>query len=111
MNAGARFRVPRREGSLRIQAHSWRQDPTRSDAASTFPLRTAAATTSPDQAKSVGQAYQWPSGRGDDQRKEKKFDGNTGPVALRKAFAHKAKGAQAHRSFRIKQLTVPAVAA
>jgi len=64
-----------------------------------------------DQAKGVSQADQWPRGRENDQPKKEELDGNTGAVALRKSLAHKAKRTQAHRSFRIKQLTVPAVAA
>jgi hypothetical protein len=47
----------------------------------------------------------------DDQYEKKKLGGVTCPLALRIPLAQKSKSPQAHRSFRIKQLTIPTIAA
>ncbi len=65
----------------------------------------------PAQAEGVSQGEHRPAGREDDQCEKEKFGGNTGPLALRVALAQKAKRAQAHRSFRIQQLTISTIAA
>ncbi len=59
----------------------------------------------------MSQGEHRPGGREGDQREKKKFGDNTGPLALREALADEAKGAQAHRSSWIGQLTVSAMAA
>jgi len=75
------------------------------------PLQLHLSGSLPDQAKGVSQIEHRPGGRENDQREKKKFDDNTGSVALRVALAHEAKRAQAHRKFRIKQLTISTIAA
>ena len=65
----------------------------------------------PAQAQGVSQREHRPDGREDDQCEKKKFGGNTGPLALRVAFAEEARKAQTHRSFRITQLTTSPMAA
>jgi hypothetical protein len=59
----------------------------------------------------VSQAEHWPDGRENDQCEKNKFGDNTGPVASRKPFAEKAKRTQAGGHIRIKQLTIPTIAA
>lgn len=63
------------------------------------------------QAEGLNQVIDRPGGRKGDQCEKKKFGGNTGPLALREALADEAKGAQAHRSSWIRQLTVSDIAA
>jgi len=52
-----------------------------------------------------------PGGSADDQCEKNKFGDNTGPLALGEPLTQEAKRPQAHRSFRIKQLTISPVAA
>jgi hypothetical protein len=59
----------------------------------------------------VSEGEHRPNGREDDQCEKKKFDGNAWPLALDVALAQEAKRAQAHRHFRITQLTMSPIAA
>ncbi len=59
----------------------------------------------------VRQGDQWPGGGENDHCEKKKLGGHTWPFALLKAFAQKAKRAQAQRCLRIKQPTVRGIGA
>ena len=59
----------------------------------------------------VSQGKHWPGCGKNDHCEKNKLGGNTGPLALCIAFAQKAKRAQAQRVIRIKQPTVPGIAA
>ena len=59
----------------------------------------------------MGQGEDGPGGGQNDHCEKNELGGDTRPLALREALAHKAKGAQAHGGLRIRQLTVSTVAA
>jgi hypothetical protein len=66
----------------------------------------------PAQAEGVSQREHWPRGRENDQCEKRKFGGDVNrSLALGVALAEVAKRAQAHRSLRIRQLTVSSIAA
>jgi hypothetical protein len=59
----------------------------------------------------VGEGDHGPGCGKDDQDEKKKLGGVTRPIALGKALAQESKRSQAHRQFRVKQLTISTIAA
>lgn len=59
----------------------------------------------------MSKGQQWPGGCEDDHCEKDELGGRARSLALRVAFAHKAKRAQTHGDVPIKQLTVPPIAA